>query len=105
MHTDGEIRLEAENFLPVSQATAMDTADFLVAAVSAPFPQQVRAMDKQQKGGPLGGSGVELLPSAQGVTPGSRDQVPRQAPPAAGSLLPPPPGSRPLSVSGSLMSK
>ena len=27
-----------------------------------------------------GGSGVERLPPAQGVTPGSRDRVPRQAP-------------------------
>ena len=30
--------------------------------------------------GPLGGSVAERLPSVQGVTPGSQDRVPRQAP-------------------------
>ena len=37
-------------------------------------------MQKVMATGPLGGSGVERLPSAQGVTPGTWDQVPHQTP-------------------------
>ena len=46
----------------------------------------------QLKEGRLGGSVVEHLPSAQGVTPGSQDRVP------AGSLLLPLPVFLPLSL-------
>ena len=46
--------------------------------------------------GPLGGSAVERLPLAQGMTLGSQDRVPRWAP--AWSLLLPLPVSLPLSL-------
>ena len=46
--------------------------------------------------GPLGGSVVEHLPSAQGMIPGSWNRVPYWAP--SGSLLIPLPMSLPLSL-------
>ena len=58
-------------------------------------------MFKTMELGRLGGSVVERLPSAQGVTLESPDRVPHQAP--AGSLLLPLPVFLPLSVS--LMNK
>ena len=47
--------------------------------------------------GRLGGSMVEHLPLAQGVIPGSRDQVLHWAPCSVGSLLLPLPMSLPVS--------
>ena len=55
-----------------------------------------RAEIKSQLLGPPGGSGAEHLPSAQGLTLGAGIKSHVGVP--AGSLLPPLPGSLPLSV-------
>ena len=63
---------------------------------SCPAKQFVITLYKKGILGHLGGSEVERLPSAQGVIPGSWDQVPIGLP--AGSLLLPLPVYLPLSV-------
>ena len=65
-------------------------------------PDSEVCVQKVDQGGHLGGSVVERLPWAQGVTPGSWDQVPRRAP----CMEPPSPSACvSASLSLSLMNK
>ena len=47
---DGEIRLRAENVPAASQSTAVDIERFWHASLTAPFPKQVRATVRWQRG-------------------------------------------------------